>query len=141
MCCENNDIHNNVAIRKVISPISQAGNAAMVGAIIDRLGFNALEFAITLGTLTTAGTAYTALLEDADEVAFNVTNAAVVDADLLGTEALASFVDSEINTTKKLGYKGNKRFVRLTMTPSGNTGASTMGAVAILGSAELSPVA
>lgn len=138
---ENNDLHNNVAIRKVISPISQAGNAAMVGTIIDRLGFGALEFAITLGTVTTAGTAYTALLEDADEVAFNVTNSAVADAQLLGTEALASFIDSEVNTTKKLGYIGNKRFVRLTMTPAGNTGASTMGAVAILGAAALSPVA
>lgn len=136
-----NDLHSNLKLTRVISPISQAGNAAMVGAIIDRLGFGSLEFAVTLGTITTAGTAYTALLEDADEIAFNVTNAVVADADLIGTEALASFVDSEVNTTKKLGYKGNKRFVRLTMTPAGNTGASTLSALAIQGSPSLSPVA
>jgi hypothetical protein len=136
----NNDLHNNLKLTSVISPISQAGNTAMVGAIIDRQGYGSLEFAITLGTITTAGTAYTALLEDADELAFNVTNAAVADAYLLGTEALASFVDSEVNTTKKLGYIGSKRYVRLTMTPAGNTGASTMSAVAVQGSPSISPV-
>jgi hypothetical protein len=136
----NNDLHNNLKLTCVISPISQAGNTAMVGAIIDRQGYGSLEFAITLGTITTAGTAYTALLEDADELAFNVTNAAVADAYLLGTEALASFVDSEVNTTKKLGYIGSKRYVRLTMTPAGNTGASTMSAVAVQGSPSISPV-
>jgi hypothetical protein len=136
----NNDLHNNLKLTRVISPISQAGNTAMVGAIIDRQGYGSLEFAITLGTITTAGTAYTALLEDADELAFNVTNAAVADAYLLGTEALASFVDSEVNTTKKLGYIGSKRYVRLTMTPAGNTGASTMSAVAVQGSPSISPV-
>ena len=135
-----NDLHNNLKLTRVISPISQSGNAAMVGVIIDRQGFGSLEFAITLGTITTAGTTYTALLEESDAANLSGSNA-VADADLLGTEALASFVDSEVNTTKKLGYVGNKRYVRLTMTPAGNTGASTMSAVAIQGGAALKPVA
>lgn len=132
------DLHNTEKRTRVISPISQAGNTAMVGAIIDRKGFDSLEFAITLGTITTAGTTYTALLEEGD-VANLSDAAAVADADLIGTEALASFVDSEINTTKGLGYKGSKRYVRLTMTPAGNTGASTMCAIAIQGSGSLKP--
>ncbi len=136
----NNDLHNALKLTRVISPISQAGNTAMVGAIIDRQGFGSLEFAITLGTITTAGTTYTALLEESAASDLSGSNA-VADADLIGTEALASFVDSEVNTTKKLGYKGNKRYVRLTMTPAGNTGASTMSAVAVQGSAALAPVA
>ena len=135
----NNDLHNNIKITRVISPVSQSGNAAMVGAIIDRQGYGALEFAITLGTVTTAGTVYTALLEDGE--AANLSDAATVVApDLLGTAALASFIDAEVNTTKKLGYIGNKRYVRLTMTPAGNTGASTLSAVAIQGSSALAPV-
>lgn len=134
------DLHNNIAVRKVISPISQAGNTAMVGTIIDRQGFDRLEFAITLGTITTAGTTYTALLDEGDASNLAGSNA-VADADLLGTEALASFVDSEVNTTKKIGYIGTKRYVRLTMTPAGNTGASTMAAIAILGNPTQSPVA
>ena len=134
------DLHNNIAVKRAVSPISQSGNAAMVGAIIDRQGFNSLEYLITLGTITTAGTAYTALLEESDAADLSGSNA-VADADLLGTEALASFVDSEVNTTKKLGYIGSKRYTRLTMTPSGNTGASTMAAVAVLGNPALAPTA
>lgn len=134
------DLHNNIAVRRAVSPISQAGNAAIVGAIIDRQGFGSLEYAITLGTITTAGTTYTALLEESSASDMSGSNA-VADVDLLGTEALASFVDTEINTSKKLGYIGNKRYTRLTLTPAGNTGASTISAIAVLGHASLSPVA
>lgn len=135
----NNDLHNSIKTTRAISPVSQSGNAAMVGAIIDRQGYGALEFAITLGTITTAGTVYTALLEDGE--ASNLSDAATVIApNLLGTAAMASFVDSEVNTTKEIGYIGNKRYVRLTMTPAGNTGASTLSAVAIQGSSALAPV-
>ena len=133
------DLHNTLRLIRVISPISQSGNAAMVGAIIDRQGFHALQFSITMGTITTSGTTYTALLEESD--AANMAGAVTVPAtSLLGTAALASFVDTEVNTTKKLGYIGNMRYVRLTMTPAGNTGASTMAATAILGSASIEPV-
>ena len=136
----NNDLHNGLKTTRVISPISQAGNTAMVGAIIDRQGYDSLEFAITLGTITTAGTTYTALLEDGE--AANLSDAATVVApNLLGTLAAASFTDAEVNTTKKVGYIGNKRYVRLTMTPAGNTGASTMSAIAVQGSAAIEPVA
>ena len=132
------DLHNTEKRTRVISPVSTTGNTAIVGAIIDRKGFDSLEFAITLGTITTAGTTYTALLEESDASDMSGSNA-VADVDLIGTEALASFVDSEVNTTKGLGYKGTKRYVRLTMTPAGNTGASTMCAIAIQGSGSLKP--
>lgn len=140
MSDENNDLHSQIKVTRVISPISQAGNTAMVGAIIDRQGYGSLEFAATLGTVTTGGTAYTFLMEDGD-VANLSDNATVVAPNLMGTLAAASFIDSEINTTKKVGYIGNKRYVRVTMTPAGNTGASTMSVIAIQGAAALEPVA
>lgn len=133
------ELHNNISAVRVISPVSTTGNTAIVGVIMDMQGFSAAEFLITLGTITTAGTTYTALLEEG-AVANLSDAAAVADADLLGTEALASFIDSEVNTTKKLGYKGNKRYIRLTMTPAGNTGASTMSAVCVKGCPAIAPV-
>ena len=133
------ELHNNISAVRVISPVSTTGNTAIVGAIMDMQGFSAAEFLITLGTVVTSGTTYTALLEEG-AVANLSDAAAVADADLLGTEALASFIDSEINTTKKLGYKGNKRYIRLTMTPAGNTGASTMAAVCVKGCPSIAPV-
>lgn len=134
---KNNDLHNSVAVKRVVSPVSQSGNAAIVGAIIDHQDYGAAEYAITLGTITTAGSAFAALLEESDDASMSVKNA-VADADLLGTEAGASFVDSEVNTSKKLGYIGNKRYTRLTITPSGNTGASTIAAVCVLAAPAIS---
>jgi len=128
---KNNDLHNNVVVQRAVSPISQSGNAAIVGAIIDHQNYGAAEYVVTLGTITTAGTTYTALLEESDDNAMATKNA-VADVDLLGTEAGISFVDSEVNTSKKLGYIGSKRYTRLTLTPAGNTGASTISAVCVL---------
>ena len=136
----NNDLHNNLKMQRVVSPISATGNTALVGAIIDRQGYGSLEFAITLGTITTAGTTYTPLLEESDAANMSGSNV-VASTDLLGTIAAASFVDSEVNTTKKVGYRGAKRYVRLTLTPAGNTGASTIAATAVMGGAFLKPVA
>jgi hypothetical protein len=58
---------------------------------------------------------------------------AVVDEQLLGTEAGASFIFSDDNAVRKLGYLGGKRYVRLTITPASNTGAWLVSAVAIKG--------
>ncbi len=65
--------------------------------------------------------------------------AAVADSDLLGTELLAGFTFADDNSTRKIGYRGAKRYVRLTITPANNTAAALFGAVAILGHAQLSP--
>lgn len=132
------DIHSFIKTTRVVSPTSQSGNAALVGAIIDRQGFDSLEFVVTLGTISTPGTTYTPSIDEGDIA--NLSDAtAVAAADLIGTIAQASFVDSEINTTKKIGYKGNKRYARLTLTPAGNTGASTICAVSVQGGAMLKP--
>ena len=59
------------------------------------------------------------LFEDGD--AANLSDAAAVaDADLLGTEALASFQFDDDNEVRKIGYIGNKRYCRVTITPAGN---------------------
>ena len=60
-------------------------------------------------------------------------------ADLLGTAALAGFTFADDNATRKIGYKGAKRYVRLTITPANNASAALFGAVAILGHAQLAP--
>ncbi len=42
---------------------------------------------------------------------------------------------SDDNAAKKIGYIGPKRYVRPTITPSGNTGNADISIVAILGGA------
>lgn len=134
------DLHNNIHIKRVLSPASVADNTAQVGQIIDRQGFDALEYVIATGSLGDADATFTVLLEEGD--AANLSDAAAVaDADLLGTEALASFVFSDDDKVFKLGYKGNKRYTRLTITPGANASAALLAAVAVLGHPAIAPTA
>ncbi len=126
------DMFNQVTPKNCISPQSVADNTALVGAIIDRKDFESLTYLILTGSLGDAGAEFTVLLEEGD--VSNLSDAAAVaDADLLGTEALASFIQSDDNKCFKLGYRGAKRYTRLTITPTNNATASLIGATALLG--------
>lgn len=126
------DLHNNIHPLRAISPVSVSDNTAQVSQIIDRQGFKSLEFVIATGSLADADATFTVLVEDGD--AANLSDAAAVaDANLLGLETTASFQFDDDNETRKIGYIGNKRYVRLTITPANNASAALLSAVAILG--------
>jgi len=126
------DLHNNIAPKRAISPVSVSDNTAQVGQIIDRQGFNSLEYIIAIGSVADADATFTVLLEEGD--ASNLSDAvAVADKSLLGTEVLAGFQFDSDNTVRKLGYIGVKRYTRLTITPVNNASAALISAVAVLG--------
>lgn len=128
------DLHNEIKVVRAISPVSVSDNTAQVSQIVDLQGFGACEFVIALGSIADADATFTVLVEDG--AASNLSDAAAVaDADLLGTEAEAGFLFSDDNATKKIGYKGSKRYVRLTITPANNASAALMSALALLHSA------
>lgn len=136
------DLHHNIDVQKVIAPQSTSGTSAIVGTVIDSNGYGAVEYIILTGAQGDNNATFTVLLEDADELAFNVTNAAVADAYLFGTEAAASWdaaVGADANAVRLLGYSGSKRYTRLTITPAANTGANFLGATVILGYPQLTP--
>lgn len=134
------DLHNNVAPKRAISPVSVADNTAQVGQIIDRQGHDSLEYIIATGALPDADATFTVLLEEGD--AANLSDAtAVADKDLLGTEALAGFTFAADDKVFKLGYKGVKRYTRITITPVNNASASFISAVAVLGHPANAPTA
>jgi len=139
----NNDLHNCIHPLVGIAPVAaRTDDTAVVSAIVDRQGYGSCEFVIVTGTNTDADATFVVLVEDADEVAFNVTNASVADAQLLGTEALAGFTFADDAETRKIGYIGNKRFVRVTVTPSGNgAGNIFLAGVWLLGCPSLAPTA
>lgn len=126
------DLMNNVNVKRVLSPVSVADTTAQVGQIIDRQGYDSLTYVIATGSIADADATFTVLLEDGD--ASNLSDAAAVaDADLIGTEVLAGFQFDDDNECRKLGYKGAKRYTRLTITPVANTSAALLAAVAVLG--------
>lgn len=126
------DLHNNIEVRRAISPTRATDNTALVSQIIDRANFESLEFVIATGTLADADATFTVLVEE-DSQANMATPTAVADADLLGTETGASFAYNHDDQVRKIGYIGAKRYVRLTITPANNTGNADISAVAVLG--------
>lgn len=132
------DLMNKIHVKRAISPVSVADNTAQVGQVIDRQGFESVTFGIATGSLADADATFTVLVEHGD--AANLSDAAAVDdADLLGTEALAGFNYGDDDETRKIGYIGNKRYVRLTVTPVNNASAALISAVAILGHPQIVP--
>lgn len=133
------DLHNNILLKRAISPTRATDNTALVSQIIDTKGFDALEFGILIGTIADADTTFTVLIEDGDNSSLT-DNVAVSDTFLLGTEAEAAFQYDDDNEVRKIGYTGTKRYVRMTITPANNTGNADIAAFAILGYPHLAAV-
>jgi len=134
------DLHNNIHPLRCISPVSEAGTTALVGQIIDRQGYESLEYIIATGSIADADATFTILLEEGDDSGLSDA-AAVANENLLGTEVLAAFQFDDDNETRKLGYVGTKRYTRLTITPVANASAAVICAVAILGNPAIAPTA
>lgn len=136
------DLHNKLHFVPLITPVAaRTDNTAIVSAIIDRKGFESLELVIVTGANTDANATFAVLVEDGDNSALS-DNAAVADTQLLGTEAVAGFTFSDDGECRKIGYVGDKRYVRVTVTPSGNdSGNIFLAGVAVLGNAGSSPTA
>jgi hypothetical protein len=134
----NNDLMNNIDVKRVISPVSVADTTAQVGQVIDGRGASSITYLIATGSIADADATFTVLLEESDESGANFS--AVADADLLGTEALAGFQFDDDNECRKLGYIGSKRYTRLTITPVNNASAALLSAICVLGS-QIAPTA
>jgi hypothetical protein len=134
------DHSNNLHILNAISPIAaRTNNTAIVSSIIDRRGYDSLTFGIAVGTNTDADATFTVLVEDGENSALSDA-AAVSDDNLVGTEALASYTFADDAESRKIGYVGGKRYVRLTITPAGNdSGNIFLAALAILGLPHVAP--
>ena len=133
------DLMNSIHPVRAISPAAAVtDNTAIESEIVDTLGHDSLTLVILTGALADVDATFTTLVEHGD--AANLSDAAAVpDEQLVGTEALASFTFADDNETRKIGYVGNKRYVRLTVTPAANTGNAFVAAVAVLGHPHQAP--
>lgn len=134
------DLHNHIDVKRGVSPVAaaQTDNTAIVSQIVDTRGFGSVEYIIITGSLADADATFTTLVEEGD--AANLSDAAAVaDADLLGLESQASFTFAADDKVFKIGYIGNKRYVRVTVTPAANTGNACIAGVWVLGHPVLEP--
>ncbi|QTL01918.1 hypothetical protein J5J86_13995 [Aquabacter sp. L1I39] len=112
------DIMNGLDLKRAISPqAARTDNTAIVSTVADLKGYDGAMLAINIGANTDTNATFAVLIEDSDD---NSTFAAVADEYLNGTEALAGFQFDDDNELRKIGYTGIKRYLRGTITPSGN---------------------
>lgn len=132
------DLISNILVKRAISPVSVADNTPQVSQIIDLQGYDAAAFLLNIGSVADADVTFVVLVEEGD--AANLSDAAAVaDADMvsqtLGTapETAAGFQFDDDNEVRKIGYIGNKRYIRMTVTPANNASAALISATALLG--------
>ena len=138
-----NLIHLVPAIQPAVN--TNLGTTALTGASIDRRGYEALTFAIITGALTDADAVYAVTMEEADDNGSGSPGAwtAVAAADIIGTLALAGFNFANDGVCRKVGYIGNKQWVRIIITPTttADSGNSPIAVIAILGKPTQVPTA
>lgn len=139
------DIHNNFEVRRMISPVRQTNSdTAVVSQIIDCANRNSIEIVIATGNLTDANATFAATLEESNDSGMSGANA-VAAGDIVGAASVAAGLSftatADDNAIKRIGYIGSKRYLRLTITPTGNdSGNLDVGAVAILGNGRKQPL-
>lgn len=122
------DLHHDLKVTPALAPkAAVTDNTAFVSDILDTAGFDTNEFVGIFGTNADSDVSFTVLVEDGDNSALN-DNAAVDDAYLLGVEAMGLNHASD-GKAFKIGYKGRKRYLRITITPANNTGNVFLAAV------------
>jgi hypothetical protein len=121
---------SNLSIILAIAPVVVADNTAQVGALIDSALYESVSYALVTGTITDADMTVTALLQEGD-LANGSDLATVAAADIVGALPAITFASDLL--TFKFGYRGTKRYTKLTLTPVNNTGSFPISAVVILG--------
>lgn len=127
------DLHNllNGAVALNIGAISSS--TTTTGNIIDTQGYTGIEFFLLVGARTD-GT-YTMSLEHGDDS--GLSDAAAPSSD----DVIGSAASSAANSVKRLGYVGNKRYVRCKVVSTTVTSGATVGALAVRGRPNVGPAA
>jgi len=140
------DLHNNVRAKTAIIPVIMGATGTLTGLVIDRQGWGGVEFLVSYGSVTATGTSMVPVVFDGDVTG---TLTSVADANLLGTELLASMVAATPRVAgvgkevvKRVGYVGVKRYVRCDLLHTAVSHATAaVSAVAVLHSPALAPTA
>lgn len=140
----NNDLHSSIKVMLALAAVAAGATGTTAGKIIDRKGYGGVEFLVGYGAIPTTGSSVAVIIKEGD---VTDTLASVADTDLIGTEALAAVAAGtpkssgvSQNVVKRVGYKGNKRYVQLSVLNAGTTSAGLIWADAVLFNPHVAPV-
>lgn len=131
----NKDLTNNISPKVSIPVLLRTANAAVNGTGVDLQGYESACVEFITGTLTDGANA--CKIQHCDDDSSYVDAPA---ADVLGTQSF-SIALTDDNKVFKLGYIGDKRYIRAVMTQSAATSGGTFGANVIRGNARSKPSA
>ncbi len=117
------DLYSSISAVQAIVP---AVKAAADGTAIDPKDSTAVAFIVNTGAIVGVGDFGVKVLQD--RPTWSSSGYVTVAAEFVDTNAPATLA---ADTTYKLGYRGNKRYVRLQLTKAGGTSIAA-GAVAVL---------
>ena len=132
------DLHNNITVLHAITPqaIGTSGIAGgKLSGILDRKGYEAAEFVYSYGASASAADRVTPVIYEAAATGDSFTS--VADNDLIGTE---SYVTLSAAGSSKVGYRGNKRYLKIRLYGTGHA-TGIVSAALLLGKPASSPVA
>lgn len=138
------DLHHNIDARTVLAPVTVDSDTTTAGEVIDLQGFESVEFILTAGALADGVFALELAAADAvDENGDLVDEVAVTSADeLLGSlPSVQNDDEDESGVSKRVGYRGEKRYVRADVASTETDAGGIVGVVAVLGDARNNPVA
>lgn len=140
------DLHNNIKRVRSISPVAiGTTGTGQAGKIVDTQGYEAVEFEFDYGAITATAAVFTPVVKHGDTTGAMTS---IADTDLIGTEAAAGIAagtprtsGANKNVSKRLGYKGGKRYVQVAKLSSTATAGTPVSATVLLARPRHAPVA
>ena len=138
------DHHEIIRTAVAIAPVAVGTTGTgQTGKIHDLSGYGGVEFVFAYGTITATNATLLPIIKEGDVTG---TMTSVADADLLGTELLAGVAAAtprtsgvSKNVTKRIGYKGSKRYVQVAKLSSTVTAGTLVSVTAVLHSPAIAP--
>lgn len=133
------DLHDNIKVTSIINPGAIiAANGTTTSATINTAGYDSLELLVQSGAITDGTFTGTVYHGDASNMSDEV---ACSSDDLLGSApSFDGSVSADYNTTKRVGYIGNKQYVRLKELQAGASTGGYLSAAAVQSHAKVRPV-
>ncbi len=140
------ELHDNVKLVRSISPVVVGTTGTgQTGKIIDRAGYQGVEFLFGYGTITATNATLLPVVKEGDVTG---TMTSIADTDLIGLEVNAGIPQAATRTSgvnknvdKRLGYIGTKRYVQVFKLSSTVTAGTVVHASVLLGKPNAAPVA
>lgn len=132
------DMHSNIKIVNAITPqaVGTTGSGGgKTSAVIDRRGYESVEFLFQSGTSATVADTITPVITESDATGSGF--AAPATGDIIGSRAARELTAAFANS---IGYRGNKRYLKFQLYGTG-TATAVVAAAAALGNPANAPVA